>query len=79
MTTEYAAYNSTVASYNTLKDAYTKAYNDEFERAGDYLRVIFEDPIPVPTRPCPPDQPIDYWGLKIDLGNIVPFTSWTTT
>jgi hypothetical protein len=32
----------------------------------------------VPTRPCPPDQPIEWWGVNIDLGYSVAFSSWTT-
>ena len=56
---------------------YTTAFNTEIERATDFLRVIIEAPIEIPSRPCPPDTPPAWWGVSIDLTYDIAFASWT--
>jgi hypothetical protein len=71
----YDDFNSKVNTYNPLKDAYNKALKDEKARKADSTRATFEAPITVPERPCPPSQPIAWWGADIDLKTITDFSA----
>ena len=71
----YDDFNSKVNTYNPLKDAYNKALKDEKARKADSTRATFEAPITVPERPCPPSQPIAWWGADVDLKTITDFKS----
>jgi len=71
----YDDFNSKVNTYNPLKDAYNKALKDEKARKADSTRATFEAPITVPERPCPPSQPIAWWGPDIDLKTITDFSA----
>jgi len=73
----YDDFNSKVNTYNPLKDAYNKALKDEKARKADSTRATFEAPITVPERPCPPSQPIAWWGADIDLKTITDFSAIT--
>jgi len=54
-----------------LKDAYNKALKDETARLKDPIKASFDKPITVPVRPCPPSQPMDVSGPKINLTTVV--------
>jgi len=58
----YNSYNSAVSKYNPLKTAYNKALKDEEDRAKN---KPMDKAIVIPTRPCPPTQPVDMWLPKI--------------
>jgi len=71
----YDDFNSKVNTYNPLKDKYNKALKDEKARKADSTRATFEAPIAIPERPCPPSQPIAWWGMDVDLKTITDFTT----
>jgi len=61
-----AAYTTLLNTYNTSKDSYNTALANEKTRAGDFFKSIFEAPVKIPTRPCPPTQPAAWTGPNID-------------
>ena len=61
----YSGYNNALASSNSAVAAYNNAIASEKARAGDFFRAIFESPIQIPPRPCPPSQPPAFNGPKI--------------
>lgn len=75
LSSEYASYDSAVATYNPLKDAYNTALAAETARAADPLKAAFEPAVAIPERPCAPRQPIAGWGPQIDLDTVT--DAWT--
>jgi hypothetical protein len=67
-TTMYSAFNTKVTAYNTLKDAYNTELKKEKTRNSNFVSSIFDAPIKLPTRPCPPDQPPAFQGLTLEWG-----------
>jgi hypothetical protein len=61
------AYNSAVATYNPLREAYDSAMTAENERLADALKAAFDPIIVIPERPCAPAQPAEYSGVYLDL------------
>ena len=50
----YDSYNSALGTYNTLRQTYNTALVNEKARVGDFFKSIFEAPVKIPARPCPP-------------------------
>jgi hypothetical protein len=40
--------------YNSAVSAYNKAVQDEKDRVADVFKALFNGPVPIPPRPCPP-------------------------
>jgi hypothetical protein len=62
-----------------LKDAYNKALTDEKARLADPIKASFDTPIIIPVRPCPPTQPMDVSGPKVNLTTVINAAGITTT
>lgn len=74
---QYSGYNTALAASNTAVNAYNTAINAEKTRVGDFFKAIFEAPVKIPARPCPPTQPAAYSGPKI-WGNLTGLTAAAT-
>jgi hypothetical protein len=55
-----------LASYNSVKIQYEAAIAANKARVGDLNKVLFEQPVSVPNRPCAPTKPAAYTGPAID-------------
>lgn len=51
---EVASWQSVASSYEGKKKAYNQAIDDETARRADLFKALFEAPIEIPERPCPP-------------------------
>jgi hypothetical protein len=51
----YTAFDGRVTTYNTAKDAYNTELKKEKDRLADFAKSLFDAPISIPQRPCPPD------------------------
>lgn len=60
----FDAYNTAIGAYNTLKDNYNSINAFNAQRT-DPLRAVLQAPQPLPIKPCPPDVPGQYAGLKL--------------
>jgi hypothetical protein len=63
---EFASYQSSLNSYNTLKTAYNSAIDTEKKRLADFFAAAFTPATSIPQRPCPPTRPTAYNGPYID-------------
>jgi hypothetical protein len=63
---EFASYQSSLDSYNTLRTAYNSAIDTEKKRLADFFAAAFTPATSIPQRPCPPTQPKAYEGPYID-------------
>jgi hypothetical protein len=63
---EFASYQSSLDSYNTLKTAYNSAIDTEKKRLADFFAAAFTPATSIPQRPCPPTRPAAYSGPYID-------------
>lgn len=61
----YSAYNNALAGSNAAVAAYNTAITAEKARVGDFFKAIFEAPVKIPARPCPPTQPGAWMGPMI--------------
>jgi hypothetical protein len=55
-----AANNAFIAArktYDSQKNTFERALDLEKQRLQSLYKALFEDPLPVPLRPCPPTQP----------------------
>lgn len=68
---DFDEYQGKLNAYNGKKDTYNKAAKDETARRGDLFKAMFEAPIEIPKRPCPPTQPRDYSFVKFSLEKIL--------
>ena len=64
---ENNSYNSAKSSYDTKKNTYNQAVDDEAARVADFFKATFEPKIAIPTRPDPPSQPYAYSGPYMQL------------
>jgi len=71
---QWAGYNNALAASNTAVGAYNTAIASEKTRVGDFFKAIFEAPVKIPARPCPPTQPGAYTGPMI-WGNLTGLTA----
>lgn len=71
---QWAGYNTALAASNTAVGAYNTAIAAEKTRVGDFFKAIFEAPVKIPARPCPPTQPAAYSGPMI-WGNLTGLTA----
>jgi hypothetical protein len=76
--TQYKAYETSVTAYNTLKDAYNAAAAKEKARRADFLKAWLTYELPVPVKPCPPDQPFAYSGPLLKFKEAVDGTTWAS-
>jgi hypothetical protein len=60
------SYNSAKTTYDSSKSTYNTALSNEKTRKADFFKSIFEAPVTIPTRPCPPTQPSAWTGATID-------------
>jgi len=67
----YETYNARLAKYNIERSAYDAAIdpNNSAKKppAGYEAFAFLVAPQIVPSRPCPPDTPKEYWGQKLDF------------
>ena len=75
----YRAYEEKVNTFNGLKETYNSERAKENARKADFFKNYFESPIAVPMRPCPPSQPMEWWGMKVDLSGVFDFYKITAT
>lgn len=76
---EIASYNGTVDTYNGKKNAYNTAVEEETARRSDLFKAMFEAPIEIPERPCPPTALPAFTVWTNDLTTFAPGTSPTTS
>jgi hypothetical protein len=61
----YTDFNTKVTNYNKLRDAYNVELKKEKTRNSNLATMMFDAPVKLPTRPCPPDQPPAFQGLTL--------------
>lgn len=64
-------YSGKLTTFNGDKTTYDDAAQKEADRRADFFKAMFDPPVTVPTKPCPPTQPKDYSGVTIDLAKSI--------
>lgn len=76
---KYATFTTASTGYKTTMTTYDTALTAETTRAADFMKAMFEPPVAIPQRPCPPEQPMSPMGPKLlvfDSAKASP-TAWT--
>lgn len=76
---EISSWNSLKDSYEGKKKAYNQAIDDETARRADLFKALFEAPIEIPERPCPPTAMGSFSTWTSDLTTFSPSAASATT
>lgn len=77
MKSAFDSFNSLKSTYDTAKTSYETQVDLRATQELDFFKNTFEPKVSVPARPCPPTQPMAYWGPNLLIaGQFAATTTW---